>query len=116
MRSAFSARSRWRVIWAGAAREVQWQSPTLGSHHQARKFDVALSVGGSGPGHRAQLAGVAQSKLPSDDAPGTEDGKGGNGSPTRPSFVLDVASKVELRATQKFGSHAGEPGNRDGVM
>ena len=41
---------------------------------------------------------------------------GPEGAPTRHSFVLDVASRFELRAAQKFGSHAGEPGHRDGVL
>jgi len=38
---------------------------------------------------------------------GTEDDESGDGPPTGHSFVLDVASRFELRAAQKFGSHAG---------
>jgi hypothetical protein len=43
----------------GATRKVQRKSAALGSHHQTREFAGALSAGGSGPGHGAQLAGMA---------------------------------------------------------
>ena len=58
---------------------------------------------------------MAQSVLPSADAAGTEDGESGDGAPTGDSFVLDVARKTGVRATEKFGSHAGQPGTGDGV-
>ena len=99
----------------GAAGKVQRQSATLRAYHQAGEFDDALSAGGSGTGHGSQLAGVAQPVLPSDDAPGTEDSEGSDGPPLSHSFVLDVARGTRLRAVQKFGSHAGEPGHPDGV-
>ena len=58
---------------------------------------------------------MAQSVPPSDDAPRTEDSEGGDGPPISHSFVLDVARGTRLRAVQKFGSHAGQPGHPDGV-
>ena len=43
----------------GAAGRFQWESATAGTHHQARKFDVAFSACRSGPGYGAQSAGMA---------------------------------------------------------
>jgi len=82
----------------GATGKIEWQSATVRSHHQTRELDIALLAGGSGPGDGAQRAGMAQSVLPSGDAPGTKDGEGGDGAPTGDSFVLDVAASFELRA------------------
>jgi len=31
-------------------------------------------------------------------------------------LTLDVAARVELRQWNKFGSHTGQPGYRDGVQ
>jgi hypothetical protein len=42
-------------------------------------------------------------------------GKGSHGAETRGSSVLDVAQGMGLRAVEKFGSHAGQPGHRHGV-
>jgi hypothetical protein len=99
----------------GAAGKVQRESAAARAYHQTRKFHDAFLACRSGPGHGAQLTGMAPSVLPSDAAPGAEDGKSGDGTPTGDPFVLDVAPRIGLRAVQKFGSHAGEPGNRDGV-
>ena len=48
------------LFGVGAAGKIERQSATLGSHHQTGKFDVALSAGGSGAGHGAQCAGMAE--------------------------------------------------------
>jgi hypothetical protein len=100
----------------GAAGKVQWESAAAGAHYQAGEFDGALSAGGSSSGDRAEFAGVAQSVLPSDGAPRTEDGESGDGAPLGDPFVLDVAPGLGLSAVDKFGSHAGQPGNRDAVQ
>ena len=88
----------------------------LGHIHQTGEFDVALFAGGSGAGHSAQRARVAQPVLPPGDATRTEDCQGRHGSPTGGSTVLDDAPRVGLRAVEKFGPHAGQPGNRHGVQ
>ena len=45
---------------AGAVGRLQRESATAGTHHQAGEFDVAFLAGGSGAGHGAQRAGMAQ--------------------------------------------------------
>jgi Protein kinase domain len=54
----------------GAARRIQRQPATVGAHHQTRKLDAALLTGGSGAGHSAQPARVAQRVLPLGDEDG----------------------------------------------
>ena len=44
----------------GAAGGVQRKPAAAGTHHQARQFDDAFPAGGSGAGHGAQSAGMAQ--------------------------------------------------------
>src|ERR1700746_1054804 len=99
-----------------ATGKIQWESAATRTHHQTGEFDVALPAGGGGPGHGAQLAGVAQPVLPSDDASGTENSKSGQGPPFSHSFVLDVSRGTGLPAAEKFGSYAGQPGSGDGVQ
>jgi transposase len=77
---------------------------------------LALLAGGSGAGHGAQPSGMAQQVLPPDDAPGTEDRQGRHGPQAGGSSVLDDAPGMGLSAVVKFGSHAGQPGNRHGVQ
>src|SRR4051794_11416054 len=43
----------------GAAGKVQRESATTRSHHQTRKFAVALPAGGSGPSYGAEPARLA---------------------------------------------------------
>ena len=101
----------------GAAGRLQRESATAGTHHQAGEFDVALFAGGSGAGHSAQRAGVAQQVLPPDDATRTENRQGRHGAQTGGSSVLDDGAKGwDYEQWKKFGSHAGQPGNRDGVQ
>ena len=49
----------------------------MAGHHQARKFDVALSAGEGGAGHSSQPSGMAQSVFPPDDATWQKDGPPG---------------------------------------
>jgi Transposase IS116/IS110/IS902 family len=65
-------------------------------HITKRKFDVAFSASGSGSGYGTELAGVAQSVLPSGHAPRTEDSEGGDSPSPRDTFVLDVAGATGL--------------------
>ena len=53
---------------AGAVGRVERKPATAGAYHQAGEFDDALSAGGSGAGHGAQRARVAQQVLPPDAA------------------------------------------------
>src|SRR5262249_25123451 len=96
----------------GAAGKIQRESATAGSHHQTGEFDVAFPAGGSGPSHGAQPSGMAWSVFPFADATGTEDGKGGHGTPLGDLFVLDVASGTTLGA-EKSGSDAAQPASGD---
>src|SRR5215510_2440843 len=79
--SGFRAASKWRAVWDWCRWKVQWESATLGSHHQTGEFVVALSVGRSGPSHGTESVGVAQPVLPPGDAAGTENGESGDGTP-----------------------------------
>ena len=80
----------------GAAGRLQRQSATARTHHQAGEFDLAFLAGGSGAGHGAQPAGVAQQVLSPGDATRTEDRQGRDGAETRRSSVLDVAQGMGL--------------------
>ena len=42
-----------------ATGKIQWESVATGAHPQTGEFDDALPIGGGGPSHGAQLAGVA---------------------------------------------------------
>jgi len=86
-----------KLCGTGTTGKIEREPAALGAHHQTGELDVALLAGGSGTGHRAQRAGMAEPVLPSDDAAGAEDGEGGDGAPTGDSFVLDVAARNELR-------------------
>jgi len=77
------------------------KSEAAGTHYQARQLDPAILAGGSSPGYGAQPAGMAQQVHPSDDAAGTEDRQGSDGTETRGWFVLDDAQGMGLRAGEK---------------
>jgi hypothetical protein len=59
---------------------------------------------------------MARQVLPPDDAPGSKDRQGSDGPKAGDSFVLDDAQKWDYAQLKKFGSHAGQPGNRRGVQ
>ena len=101
----------------GAAGRFQRESATAGTHHQARQFDVALLAGGSGAGHGAQSSR--------------------NGAAEYFHLVMRRGRKIakvamarrlavrlywmwrkgwDYEQLKKFGSHAGQPGNRHGVQ
>jgi transposase len=80
----------------GPSRRIQRQSATAGAYHQTGQFDAALFAGGSGAGHSAQRARVAQPVLPPGDATRTEDCQSSDGSPTGGSSVLDDAPGMGL--------------------
>ena len=68
-----------RAIWlrqadcqlcrTGAAGEVERESATARTYHEAGKLHVALLAGGSGPSHSPQHPGMAQPIFPSEDLP-----------------------------------------------
>src|SRR5262249_40010355 len=70
---------------------LERKSAAVGTHHQAGQFDVAVSAGGSGPGHGTQFAGMAPQVFPSHDAAWTQDRQGCHGAQTGDSVVLDDA-------------------------
>src|SRR4051812_18905685 len=82
---------------AGAGRKIQRRSAAAGTHQQARQRAAALSAGGSGTGHGAQSAGVAQQVLSSGHAAWTEDRESSDGAEVGRASVLDVASGLRLR-------------------
>src|SRR5262249_16702863 len=75
----------------GAGGKIQRETATLGAHHETRKFHLALSTGGSGPGHGTQRAGMAQQVFPSGTAAWKKDRQSSNGAPISHPTVLDVA-------------------------
>src|SRR5256885_2499384 len=77
---------------------LQRESPQTGTHHQARQFHAALFAGGSGAGHSAQPAAVAQQISSPDDATRTENRQGRDGTETSRSSVLDDAPAMGLPA------------------
>ena len=85
----------------GAAGRLQRKSPALGTYHQARQFDLALSAGGSGTSDGAQLAGVAQQIFSSGAASRTQDCESRDGPPVGRAVVLDDAQAMGLRAAEK---------------
>src|SRR5262249_526834 len=90
-----------RAIWVrqagdqlpgtGSIREVERQSQTAGTYHQAGEFDAALSVSGSGAGDGAQRSRLAQQIFPPDGASWPKDRESSHGAHSRRSAVLDVA-------------------------
>src|SRR5208337_2087225 len=84
----------------GAIRRVEWESATVGTHHETRELAAALLAGGSGASYSAQRSGMAQQVLPSGDAARAEDRQGRHGAETGSSPVLDVAQGMELRAVE----------------
>ena len=96
----------------GAVGGLKWDPATAGTYHQTGEFDVALLVGGSGPGHGAQPSAMAQQVFPPDDAARTKDRQGCHGAETRHSFVLDVAQGMGLRASEKVRFARGPARNR----
>ena len=82
---------------AGSDGGVQRRSSSTGTHQQARQRAAAVSAGGSGAGHGAQSAGVAQQVLPPRHATGTQDREGSDGAKAGGASVLDVASGPRLR-------------------
>ena len=71
---------------------------TAGTHHQARKFDVALSAGRVGAGYSAQSSRMAQPILSPDDAAGTQDRQGCHGAAAGDLSVLGAAPGMGLSA------------------
>jgi len=82
---------------AGAGGEVQRRSAPVGTHQQARQRAAAFFAGGSGAGHGAQSAGVAQQVFPSGYAARAEDRESRDGAKAGRASVLDVASGLRLR-------------------
>ena len=105
-----------QLCGVGAIGRVQWRSATTGTHQQTRQRTAALSVSRSGAGHGAQSAPVAEQVFPSGHASWAQDCQGSDGADAGGASVLDVAPRLGLRSVQKLGSHAGVPGNRDGVQ
>ena len=102
----------------GTARKVHRETTALGAHHETREFDRTLSAGGSGPSCRTRRSSVAQQVFASTDAPRTKDGESSDGAPISHSFVRLYwmwRERQDYRQSRSFGSHAGQPGNRDGV-
>src|ERR1700757_3117618 len=80
-----------------AGGEVQRRSAPTGTYQQTRQRAAALFAGGSGAGHGAQSAGVAQQVFPSRHAAWTQDRESSDGAETGGASVLDVASGPGLR-------------------
>ena len=66
----------------------------LGHIRQTRQRAAAFSAGGSGAGHGAQSAGVAQQVFSSGHAAWTQDRQSRNGAKVGRASVLDVASRL----------------------
>jgi hypothetical protein len=86
-----------------------------GTYHQTGQFDDAFPAGG-GAGDGAQPAGVAQQISPPDAAARTKNRRDRHGAQASGSSVLEDAPGTGLSQWNKFGSHAGQPGNRHGVQ
>jgi len=98
----------------GAAGGLERESATDGTYHETRELSITLPAGGSGASNGAQPSGMAQQVCPPDDA-------------ARKIAKVAMARKLAVRLywmmrkqwnyeqLKKFGSHAGQPGNRDGV-
>jgi hypothetical protein len=96
MRIDFTAANRCELRGTGTSGRVKRESATARTYYQAGEFDVAFFAGGSGAGHGAQRAGMAEPVFPSGDAAGTEDRQGCYGTPVGSSPVLDVAQAMGL--------------------
>ena len=86
-----------QLCGTGAGGEVQRRSAPAGTHQQARQRAAALSAGGSGAGHGAQSAGVAQQVLSSRYATWKKDCESSDGAKVSGASVLDVAPGLRLR-------------------
>ena len=113
-----------RALWLGQAggqlsgtgttRRIQRQSATAGAYHQTREFDAALLAGGSGAGHSAQRARVAQPVLPPGDATGGKIAKVAMARRLAVRLYWMMRQGWDYDQMKKFGSHAGQPGHRHG--
>src|SRR5512140_1476690 len=101
---------------AGAARKIQWKAASIGTHHEARKFRIALSAGEAAqattrkhPEWRSKYLHLALRR-------------------GRNIAKVAMARRLAVRLywmwregrsyqqTKSFGSHAGQPGNPYGVQ
>ena len=99
----------------GTARKVHRETTALGAHHETREFDRTLSAGGSGPSCRTRRSSVAQQVFASTDAPRTKDGEVAMARRLAIRLYWMWRERQDYRQSRSFGSHAGQPGNRDGV-
>jgi hypothetical protein len=99
---------------AGAGGEVQRRSAPIRTHQQTRQRAAALSAGGSGAGHGAQSAGVAQQVLSPRHAAWTEDRQGRMARKLAVHLYWMWRQGCDYGQLHKLGSYAGEPGNPDG--
>src|SRR5262249_36710001 len=90
-----------QLCGTGSVRGVERGSAETGPYQQARQRAAALSDGGSGAGHSAQPAGVAQQVLPLGHASRAEDRQDRYGPQAGGASVLDVAAGPGLRSVQK---------------
>jgi hypothetical protein len=88
--------------------------PKLVSCDQSFRF-AAFPVGGSGATNGAQPPGVAQQACPPDDAAGTENRRGAMARKLAVRLYWTMRKEWDYEQLKKFGSHAGQPGYRDGV-
>src|SRR6185503_16057105 len=81
-----------------AIREVQWKPQTHRPHHQTRKLHTAFPSSRSCAGDSTQRARVAQKILSPDATTWAKHCQSRDGTTAGGSLVLDVASRMELRA------------------
>src|SRR5215469_5399233 len=100
---------------AGTAGRFQWESATVGTHHQAGELDIAFSAGGSGPGHGTQPAGMAPKYAHLMMRRGRKTAKVAMAGRLAIRLYWMMRQGWNYQQWSKFGSHAGQPGNRHGV-
>jgi hypothetical protein len=102
------------VLIIGNAGSFQWKSATVGTHHQAGKFDVTLPAGGSGPDHDPQHAGMAPQAYALNNVAWAQDSEGFDAAATGRPVVLDDAPGTDLPGVSQV-RFARSPENRDRV-
>src|SRR5262249_41228088 len=100
---------------SSAAGRFQRKSATAGTHHQARQFDIALPPGGSGASHSSQPPEWRSKYHHLMLRRGRKTAKVAMARRLAVRLYWMMRQGWDYQQWSRFGSHAGQPGNRDGV-
>ena len=94
---------------------LQRKSATTGPYHEAREFDLALLASGSGPSYSAHIPEWRNKYVHLTMRRGRKIAKVAMARRLAIALYWMWRKGWDYEQLRKFGSHAGQPGNRDGV-